>query len=46
VSPMEEDEGWVLPVSRFKSAKISKITTYGTHNTVAAPVDNFPFLPR
>jgi len=42
---MEEDEGWVLPVSRCQSANISQITTYGTHNTVAAPVDNFPFLP-
>jgi len=45
VFPMEEDEGWVLPVSRLKYAKRSQIPTYGTHNTVAAPVDNFPFLP-
>jgi len=42
---MEDDEGWVLSASRSRSAKISTITTHGTHNTVAAPVENFPFLP-
>ncbi len=45
VFPMEDDEGWVLPVSRFKSAKISTIQTYGTYHAVAAPVDNFPSPP-
>jgi len=44
VFPMDDDEGWVLPVSRFKSAKISTIKTHGTSHAVAAPVDNFPFL--
>jgi len=42
---MEDDEGWVLPVSRFKSTKISTVKTHGTPHAVAAPVDSFPFLP-
>jgi len=40
---MKEDEGKVLPVSRFKFAKISTMTTIGTYHAVAASVDNFPF---
>jgi len=42
---MEDDEGWVLPVSRLKFAKISTITNYGTSHAVAAPVANFPSPP-
>jgi len=44
--PMEDDEGWVLPVSRSRSAKISTLTSHGTYHAVAAPVATFPFLSR
>jgi len=44
-STMEDDAGWVLSVPRSRSEKISTLTSHGTYHAVAAPVENFPFLP-
>jgi len=44
-STMEDDAGWVLSVPHSRSEKISTLTSHGTYHAIAAPVENFPFLP-